>query len=206
VAAGPGITEAEGAVVLDGTTHLQAQGASWKALLEAIRDSGEFTLLVRFRTGGLEQYGPARILSSSDDIYSRNFTLGQSGSALELRLRTPLTGPNGSRPALRVRRCLTTGQTTEVRVTCRGGVIRFRIDGEVRRTLRTNALTWLTMGFFEAPPARRVALGLGLVWWACCLVPVWRLLERHRVRFPSSALLAGLISLVLLLATVVLSL
>lgn len=203
---GPGIVAREGSIGLDGNGSLRSEGSSWRTLIEAIRDSGEFLLRARFRTESLEQYGPARIVSSSNDIYSRNFTLGQSGSALVLRLRTPLTGPNGSQPSLRVSGCLRPERTTEVRVTYHEGVIRLRIDGEVRRTLRTNVLTWLSMGFFEAPPARRVALGLGLVWWACCLVPIWRLLERRRVRFPTSALLAGVVSLVLLLGITLASL
>jgi ferric-dicitrate binding protein FerR (iron transport regulator) len=42
-----------------------------------------------------EQVGPARIVTFSTNIVERDFTLGQQGDNLIVRIRTPQTGPNG---------------------------------------------------------------------------------------------------------------
>lgn len=44
------------------------------------------------------QYGPARILTLSRDPFLRNFTIGQNGGDLIVRLRTPATDLNGFPP------------------------------------------------------------------------------------------------------------
>jgi hypothetical protein len=67
-------------------------------LISGIKEKTEFAILATFSTNNLEQDGPARIISNSKDQYSRNFTLGQAGSNLVFRLRTPMTGANGTNP------------------------------------------------------------------------------------------------------------
>ncbi|MBT7162409.1 MAG: hypothetical protein HN904_06490, partial [Victivallales bacterium] len=71
-----------------------------EALLAACKASNELTLEVMLRSNSRQQRGPARILSFSRDASARNFTLGQENNRLLLRLRTPKTGANGSRPQL----------------------------------------------------------------------------------------------------------
>ena len=44
----------------------------------------------------MDQWGPARIVSFSKDTARRNFTLGQQGKNIIMRLRTPRSGTNGS--------------------------------------------------------------------------------------------------------------
>lgn len=51
-----------------------------------------------FRTKDLKQKGPARIVTNSASATSRNFTLGQDGDRLILRLRTTRSGANGDKP------------------------------------------------------------------------------------------------------------
>jgi VanZ like family/Concanavalin A-like lectin/glucanases superfamily len=70
------------------------------ALFEALVQQGRLTLLVQMRPDNLEQNGPARVLTYSQDGINRNFTLGQLRDTLTFRLRTPDTGRNGSNPAL----------------------------------------------------------------------------------------------------------
>lgn len=75
-----------------GSGALRSDGAATK-LVDQIRKTGQFTLEVWAKPTVSEQYGPARIVTSSDGHSSRNFTLGQgqaedSGSDLNLRLRT----------------------------------------------------------------------------------------------------------------------
>ena len=67
-------------------------------LLEACKKSNAFSIELVFATDNIAQKGPARIVSFSKDPYVRNFTLGQEGPNLTLRLRTPKTGENGSKP------------------------------------------------------------------------------------------------------------
>ena len=67
-----------------------------KPLLEACRKTGALTIEGIFIPNDLNQVGPARIISFSLDGSTRNFTLGQSGANLVLRLRVSESGPKGN--------------------------------------------------------------------------------------------------------------
>ncbi len=67
-------------------------------LTQMISEASEFTVIATVAAADLAQSGPARIVSISKDFGRRNFTLGQSGTDLIVRLRTPLTGKNGVNP------------------------------------------------------------------------------------------------------------
>lgn len=69
-------------------------------LLETCKLSNQLTIEGVIATSNLDQDGPARIITFSKDTGNRNFTLGQDGDNLILRLRTPRTGPNGLNPQL----------------------------------------------------------------------------------------------------------
>ena len=66
----------------------------------ALVTQNQLTLLVFLQTNNLEQSGPARIVTYSQDPGNRNFTLGQIHDTLTFRLRTPASGANGANPAL----------------------------------------------------------------------------------------------------------
>lgn len=70
------------------------------ALLNACKKTNRLTLEVTLVPGRQNQSGPARIVTFSSSPISRNFTLGQEGSQLVFRLRTPQTGENGVNPQL----------------------------------------------------------------------------------------------------------
>ncbi|NJL80430.1 MAG: VanZ family protein [Richelia sp. SL_2_1] len=72
------------------------------SLSESIRKTSAFTISTTVTSTKKEQTGPARIISLSQDSYLRNFTLGQQGSDLVFRVRTPLTGANASDVKLEV--------------------------------------------------------------------------------------------------------
>jgi hypothetical protein len=78
----------------------------------------------------LAQSGPARIVSYSQDANHRNFTLGQQQGNVVFRLRTPISGPNGTQPEL-----MTSHQPLEGAIqqhlvaTFRDGVERLYVDG-----------------------------------------------------------------------------
>jgi VanZ family protein len=71
-------------------------------LIRRIAANSEFTLAASFASASAEQWGPARIISISRDPGHRNLTVGQEGSNLIFRLRTPMTGENGVYPTLTV--------------------------------------------------------------------------------------------------------
>ena len=63
-------------------------------LLEACQASNQLTLECLVTTDNVDQSGPARIISFSNDSTHRNFTLGQNGNRFAVRIRTPRTGTN----------------------------------------------------------------------------------------------------------------
>lgn len=68
------------------------------ALVQQVKAAQAFTISLTAKTASKQQSGPARILSISKGPYYRNLTIGQKGSHLSLRLRTPITKDNGQRP------------------------------------------------------------------------------------------------------------
>lgn len=63
-------------------------------LNQRLQETSQFTIVTTFASAKLQQQGPARIISISDTIGKRNFTLGQQDNNLNLRLRTPINGVN----------------------------------------------------------------------------------------------------------------
>ncbi len=110
----------QGAVDVDGAD---------KALLDACRKSGELTIEAVISTASLQQSGPARIVTFSRDPSNRNFTLGQDGEKLILRLRTPQTGPNGTKPQLTLTK-LPLNQPVHITVTYRPGSTACYVNGK----------------------------------------------------------------------------
>lgn len=69
-------------------------------LLSACKKSNELTIEASIKTDHLDQFGPARIITFSSNMTSRNFTLGQVGKNLILRLRTSKSDLNATKPQL----------------------------------------------------------------------------------------------------------
>ena len=88
------------AVELHGPGLIRTAGSA-KPLHDAMVAGAGWTLEVWAAPGSVDQSGPARIVSNSLDPRLRNFTLGQDGDALVLRLRTTRTNLDG-KPDLRV--------------------------------------------------------------------------------------------------------
>lgn len=63
---------------------------------QRIRETAQFTLGATVATADTTQSGPARIVSLSSNTTERNFTLGQEGTNLVFRLRTPINGKNAA--------------------------------------------------------------------------------------------------------------
>jgi hypothetical protein len=99
-------------------------------LYETLVSRNQFTLVVAMRPSSLDQTGPARIVTYSQDAFNRNFTLGQINKALTFRLRTPASGPNGVDPALYTGSVLSAGHTSLVAAVYDGRVSRLYVDGK----------------------------------------------------------------------------
>ena len=103
-------------------------------LVEACRESGEITLEAWVTPNNYTQSGPARIMSFSQDPYSRNFTLGQEQNAYEARLRTTRSDYNGRPGLLAPGGTLTLTKTHIVFTRKRDGQAAVYINGTLERS------------------------------------------------------------------------
>ncbi|MFO7535247.1 MAG: LamG domain-containing protein, partial [Kiritimatiellia bacterium] len=105
-------------------------------IVSACQAANQLSVEAFIRPADLKQGGPARIVSLSNDPANRNFTLGQEGNRLIMRLRTPRTGVNGASPEAPLF-SLDSTQAVHVLVTYRDGRLTCYRDGvEVMTTDR----------------------------------------------------------------------
>jgi hypothetical protein len=77
----------------------------------------------------IEQKGAARIVSLSRGPMARNFTLAQNDADIEFRLRTPVSGRNGTTVNLKTRNGFLTPQPFHLIATYKGGVEKLFVNG-----------------------------------------------------------------------------
>jgi len=158
-------------------------------LVDRVKKESAFTLLVTAATADTYQSGPARIVSLSRDPGRRNFTLGQSEHNMVFRLRTPLTGENGSRPEFVVPDVFSTNATRHLVVTYDGLDLVAYVDG-----VRSSHAMRLGLGaaafaplFNQRPDA---SYAYSVLYHAFVFVPAGMLIARlgHAVRRPQPSL------------------
>lgn len=120
---------------LDGGFFIAPDAAD--PLLKHFKGGEELTLEVMAHSRLPDQRGPARILSFSSGIASRNFTLGQEEGEYVVRLRTPSTGENAHKPQITLGP-VDVSRPQHLLVTYRPGELVAYIDGE--ETVRTDAV------------------------------------------------------------------
>jgi len=103
-------------------------GPGW---VDAAIRSQRIDVDLRVRPALLDQEGPARILTLSQDPYFRNFTVGQSGHHLNVRLRSPWHTLNGV-PEAYALNVFTTRDWVEIRLSVEPGQLKVAINGEPR--------------------------------------------------------------------------
>jgi hypothetical protein len=104
------------------------------ALTSAISKANELSVEVWFEPANLQQTGPARIISLSADASHRNFTVGQEGDRLEVRLRGSATSENGL-PSLTTDAGSLTSELTQAVFTKDGaGTLRIYLNGDLAVT------------------------------------------------------------------------
>jgi Concanavalin A-like lectin/glucanases superfamily/VanZ like family len=99
-------------------------------LYDALVGANRMTLLVWMRTDNLEQSGAARVVTYSQDLLNRNFTLAQVRNTLTFRVRTPASGGNGTDPALFSGPVLSANKTSFVAAVYDGRISRLYVDGK----------------------------------------------------------------------------
>jgi outer membrane protein assembly factor BamB len=98
-------------------------------LAASARRNNQLSIEVVLTSNRPKQTGPARIVSFSSDGYSRNFTIGQEGDELILRLRTTRTGTNGMKPETKLGP-LPASKRTHLVVSYRPGQLDCWINGQ----------------------------------------------------------------------------
>lgn len=88
-----------------------------------------FEMSLEVRTADEDQYGPARIFTLSANPVRRNITVGQSGSSLIVRVRTPRTSLNGI-PEYRMKNIFAEPGWHQIDILISGKVLEIRVDGE----------------------------------------------------------------------------
>jgi hypothetical protein len=110
---------AEGSAATTGQSWLQTHDAP-SYVVRRLRETNAFTLRIACATSDPEQTGPARIVSNSVSSALRNFTVGQQGADLVVRVRTPLTGLNATRAETVVPEVFTNGNPRDILITYDG--------------------------------------------------------------------------------------
>jgi len=107
---------------------LKSEGPAEK-LVDGVRASNELSIEVWMMPANAEQKGPARIVSLSHDPVARNFTVGQDGLDIDFRLRTPISGANGTAINLRTQNGPVALRKTHLVATYKRGVEKLYFDG-----------------------------------------------------------------------------
>ncbi len=117
-----------------------------KPLLTACRRTGGLTVEAVIEPAGLDQDGPARIVTFSGGNAKRNFLLGQSGPDLIFYLRTTSTEAKGAGAQLTLCR-LEDEKPRHVVVSFADGTITAHVDGKrvLRRRLGGSLANWEPM-------------------------------------------------------------
>lgn len=125
---GKPVTVPERQGVFVSANHWLRTSAPVTTLSQRISQTSEFTISTAIATTKIDQKGPARIISIADSSLRRNLTLGQQGHSLDLRLRTPLTGENGSDINLNIPNIFTDNYLHHIIITYARGNIQVYVD------------------------------------------------------------------------------
>lgn len=137
-----------GGLVVNDSTHIQSDGPAEK-LYDRIAapgtGSGEITVEAYVIPDSLNQFGPARIVTMSDNSQQRNFTLAQEGDDVVFRLRTTTTGNNGLNPQTQANNVLEVEPVHLVATRTASGVATIYVNGaeeESRDDIDGNLSNW----------------------------------------------------------------
>ena len=128
------VTWENGSLDLTAQNRIASSGPASK-VIDGVQSSNEITVEAWITPQMATQSGPARIVTISDGLFDRNFTLGHgdptgaSGSMYDARLRTTSTNSNGQPSVSSPSGSATTGLQHVVYVRSASGEARLFIDG-----------------------------------------------------------------------------
>ena len=121
------ITTEKNAITLDENNWLKTEVTPYE-LTQKIKEKSQFTIITKIKTNKKKQLGPARIISFSQDVYQRNLSLGQLGTHLNLRLRTPITGNNARTPEITLRNFFADMKPHQIAIAYNGEQLKIYVD------------------------------------------------------------------------------
>jgi glycopeptide antibiotics resistance protein len=165
------------AVFLD-SHHWLISSLPIESLTQKIMKTSQFTLIVTVATDNTVQTGPARIVSLSRDPSRRNFTLGQQNSDLIFRLRTPLTGKNGTPPELILHDLFASKDPRHLIISYNGSVLQIYVDriGNSQILEFSPGAAALSLVF---PKDASFLRGYKIAWYAVIFIPLGFLIVRN---------------------------
>jgi hypothetical protein len=107
-------------------------GSAAPALSRLLAASGDLSIELALKPANLTQEGPARIFCIGLTQRAADLMIGQSGSRLEVRVRTAATNPDGTRPHLASEDGLLDGRWQHLVFVRRGSHHRLFVDGVLR--------------------------------------------------------------------------
>ncbi|MBW4476627.1 MAG: VanZ family protein [Tolypothrix brevis GSE-NOS-MK-07-07A] len=122
----PNIVDSQG-VALSSSYWLKTRTPT-TLLSKRIRKTSQSSIITTVATSDITQTGPGRIISLSSGSFHRNFTLGQQGTNLNLRIRTPITGENGTDIKLSVPGVFTNTSPHYIVITYSQGNLKVYVD------------------------------------------------------------------------------
>lgn len=125
---GPATPQTGGGVNV-GPGEWLATASGFTGFSEMARRQNAFAIRATVSSFKPNQRGPARIISLSADAERRNITIGQEGSALIVRLRTPSSGENGTKPVLHVPGVFARDSAQAIAVEYDGSRLRVSVEG-----------------------------------------------------------------------------
>ncbi|MBC8245053.1 MAG: DUF1592 domain-containing protein [Verrucomicrobia bacterium] len=134
------VRRTEGALEVRGPALIRS-GKPAAKVFNAVRRSGEITIEAWVRPANTRQDGPARMVTLSGNTSERNFTLGQEGDTVDVRLRTTKTSGNGAPSLGGPKRSLAPKLTHIMYTRSRGGRARLFINGKQRAEKRITGAT-----------------------------------------------------------------
>jgi VanZ family protein len=138
-----------------------------RVLTDRATRTSKLSVFVRFEPAAADQRGPARIVSLSADPNVRNFTLGQDGEEIVMRLRTRVTNESGTARELRVRAAQPVAGPHWALFTYDGATQCLQVDGE-------SSCVALTPGLAAAAALHRRLPSYGPVeFWNAAYYAAW---------------------------------
>jgi VanZ family protein len=90
-----------------------------------------FSVIARVESAAVDQFGPARIITFSANPFNRNFDLGQEGSRVIFRVRTPTAGPDANYWRAETSAVLEGGREYLLTAIYDGEIARIFVDGSL---------------------------------------------------------------------------